>query len=37
MMRFAGVQARLPPDPLRDNFYDTRYADRGLVKHQNDG
>ncbi|WP_165219919.1 hypothetical protein [Aquisphaera insulae] len=34
MMRFAGVQEKLPPDPLRDNFYNTRYADRGLVKHR---
>jgi hypothetical protein len=35
MMRFAGVPEHLPPDPLRDNFYDTRYADKGLVKHPN--
>jgi hypothetical protein len=33
MMRFAGVPEHLPPDPLRDNFYNTRYANRGLVKH----
>jgi hypothetical protein len=33
IMRFAGVPEQLPPDPRRDNFYDTRYADRGLVKH----
>jgi len=34
MMRFAGeVREHLPPDPLRDNFYNTRYANRGLVKH----
>ncbi len=35
LMRFAGVPESLPPDPLRDNFYDTRYADYGLVKHPN--
>jgi hypothetical protein len=35
VMRFAGVPGQLPPDPLRDNFYDTRYADRGLIKHVN--
>jgi hypothetical protein len=34
LMRFAGTQETLPPDPIRDNFYDTRYADRGLVKHK---
>ncbi|QEH32550.1 hypothetical protein OJF2_10270 [Aquisphaera giovannonii] len=34
LMRFTGVRGQLPPDPLRDNFYNTRYADRGLVKHQ---
>ena len=33
VMRFQGNEASLPPDPLRDNFYQTRYADRGLVKH----
>ena len=33
MMRFAGRTEILPPDPLRDNFYNTRYADRGLIKH----
>jgi hypothetical protein len=35
MMRFAGLPGSLPPDPLRDNFYGSRYADTGLVKHQN--
>lgn len=34
VMRFAGVPAQLPPDPRRDNFYETRYADRGLIKHR---
>jgi hypothetical protein len=33
MMRFAGTREQLPPDPIRDNFYNTRYADRGLIKH----
>jgi hypothetical protein len=33
LMRFVDVPGRLPPDPLRDNFYGTRYADRGPVKH----
>src|SRR5262245_20059079 len=33
VMRYAGVREQLPPDPLRDNFYNTRYADRGLIKH----
>src|SRR5262245_15193081 len=33
LMRFADVPGILPPDPRRDNFYGTRYADRGLVKH----
>jgi hypothetical protein len=32
-MRYVDVPGRLPPDPHRDNFYGTRYADRGLVKH----
>ena len=32
-MRFAGMPELLPPDPSRDNFYNTRYADRGLIKH----
>lgn len=35
VMRFANPGGTLPPDPLRDNFYGTRYADRGLVTHQN--
>jgi len=33
IMRFVGLKEQLPPDPLRDNFYDTRFADRGLIKH----
>src|SRR5262245_28351100 len=33
LMRFAGTREQLPPDPLRDNFYNTRFADRGLIKH----
>jgi hypothetical protein len=33
MMRFAGTRELLPPDPFRDNFYNSRYADRGLIKH----
>ena len=35
LMRFAGVPETLPPDPHRDFFYDTKYADRGLMKHPN--
>ena len=33
IMRFAPGREQLPPDPLRDNFYNTRYADRGPIKH----
>jgi hypothetical protein len=33
MMRFTNPVGKLPPDPYRDNFYATRYADRGAVKH----
>ncbi|WP_337177341.1 hypothetical protein [Paludisphaera sp.] len=33
MMRFTDPPGRLPPDKYRDNFYATRYADQGLVKH----
>jgi hypothetical protein len=33
VMRFATAPEQLPPDPARDTFYGTRYADRGLVKH----
>jgi len=33
VMRYVGTPERLPHDPLRDNFYNLRYADRGLVKH----
>jgi hypothetical protein len=35
LMRYAGTPEFLPPDPYRDFFYDTRYADSGLVKHPN--
>jgi hypothetical protein len=35
VMRYVGVPEHLPPDPLRDNFYNLRYADRGLIKHPN--
>jgi hypothetical protein len=35
LMRFTDPPGSLPPDPRRDNFYGTRYADRGLVKHPN--
>jgi hypothetical protein len=35
LMRFVGTREYLPEDPLRDNFYELRYADRGLVKHPN--
>ncbi len=35
LMRFAAAPAYLPPDPYRDNFYNTRYADSGKVKHPN--
>lgn len=31
----AGARESLPADPLRDNFYGTRYDDSGLVKHPN--
>ncbi len=31
-MRFAATPEFLPPDPHRDNFYNTRYADKGPVK-----
>lgn len=33
VMRYVGVPGSLPHDPLRDNFYNLRFADRGLVKH----
>ncbi len=33
LMRSVGTPEHLPPDPLRDKFYNTRYADRGLIKH----
>ncbi len=35
LMRFADARGQVPPDPLRDNFYGTRYADSGLVRHPN--
>ncbi|MDG3007333.1 hypothetical protein [Paludisphaera mucosa] len=33
VMRFTDVPGSLPPDKYRDNFYATRYADKGAVKH----
>jgi hypothetical protein len=35
LMRFASTPEMLPPDPYRDYFYNTRYADNGRVKHPN--
>jgi hypothetical protein len=35
LMRFAGTPEFLPPDPHRDFFYNTRYADNGRVSHPN--
>ena len=35
IMRYAGTPEFLPPDPYRDFFYNTRYADSGLVTHPN--
>ena len=35
VMRYAGAPELLPPDPYRDFFYNTRYADSGLVTHPN--
>ncbi len=35
LMRFAGTPEVLPPDPHRDFFYNTRYADNGTVSHPN--
>src|SRR5262249_26066880 len=35
LMRFAATPEFLPPDPRRDNFYFTRYADRGPISHPN--
>jgi hypothetical protein len=35
LMRFAESPEVLPPDPYRDTFYRTRYADKGEVKHPN--
>ena len=34
-MRFAGTPEFLPPDARRDNFYLTRYGDRGTISHIN--
>ena len=33
LKRFAGTPEFLPPDPRRDYFYNTRYADRGTISH----
>ncbi len=35
LMRFASTPEVLPPDPHRDSFYNTRYADSGTIKHPN--
>jgi len=35
LMRFVDTPGRLPPDPYRDYFYGSRYADSGLVTHPN--
>jgi hypothetical protein len=35
LMRYASTPEFLPEDPRRDNFYNTRYADTGIVKHPN--
>src|ERR1700729_1677002 len=35
IMRFAATPELLPPDPHRDFFYETRYADSGRVTHPN--
>jgi hypothetical protein len=35
LMRFAATPEFLPPDPHRDFFYNTRYADSGKVTHPN--
>ena len=35
LMRFAGTPEVLPPDPHRDFFYNTRYADTGVITHPN--
>src|SRR5262249_3435451 len=31
VMRFAATPEILPPDKHRDNFYNTRYADKGYI------
>jgi hypothetical protein len=35
LMRFAATPEFLPPDPHRDFFYETRYADSGTITHPN--
>lgn len=35
LTRFASSPEMLPPDPHRDFFYNTRYADNGRIKHPN--
>ncbi len=35
LQRFAGTPTFLPPDPRRDNFYWSRYGDRGTISHIN--
>ncbi len=35
IMRFASAPQVLPEDPYRDNFYQTRYANNGRIKHPN--
>ena len=35
LQRFAATPELLPPDPHRDFFYETRYADSGRVTHPN--
>jgi hypothetical protein len=35
LQRFAGTPTFLPPDARRDNFYGTRYGDRGTISHIN--
>jgi hypothetical protein len=35
VMRYAATPEVLPWDPHRDSFYNTRYADRGVIRHPN--
>ncbi len=35
VMRYASTPEVLPPDPNRDGFYQTRYADSGVIRHPN--